>query len=64
MRRAKKEKLLTDSNWGSRKGRTAKEASIVKELHYDITHIILREYSSMENDAKSCFDRMVPGLIV
>lgn len=37
---------------------------MVRELHYDITHLSLKEYVTMENDAKSCYDDMVPSLIV
>lgn len=64
MRKAEKEKLLTDSIWGSRKGRNTQDAATAKELHYDITHLSFSEYATMENDAKSCYDRMVPGLIM
>ena len=38
--------------------------AMVKELHYDISHLCLKDYASMENDAKSCYDRMVPNLIM
>jgi ribonuclease HI len=63
-RTAEKKKLLCDSNWGSRKGRSAQDVAIVKELHYDITHLSLNEFATMENDAKSCYDRMIPSLIM
>jgi hypothetical protein len=62
MKKAEKEKILNDSNWGSRKGRSAQDAAIIKTIHYDITHLTLGEYAAMENDAKSCYDRMVPSL--
>lgn len=60
---AERKKLLWDSNWGSRKGRAAQGVALVKELHYDITHLSLNEYSTMGNDAKSWYDRMIPSLI-
>ena len=37
---------------------------MVKELHYSIAHLSLNEFATMENDAKSCYDRMVPSLIM
>ena len=64
MPKAEKSKLLTDSNWGSRRSRSAQDTCTVKELHYDISHLRLQDYASMENDAKSCYDRMVPSLIM
>ena len=64
MSNAERGKALCDANWGSRKGRSAQDVSIVKELHYDITHLSLKDYATMENDAKSCYDRMIPSLIM
>lgn len=52
MRSAEKEKLLSDSNWGSRKGRCAHDMATMKQLHYDITHLRLNDDAYMENDAK------------
>lgn len=37
---------------------------MVKELHYDITNLGLEDYTTMENDAKSCYNRMFPILIM
>lgn len=37
--------------------------AMVKELQYDITHLSLKDYVTMENDAKSWYDRVVPSLI-
>lgn len=37
---------------------------MVKDLHYDITHLSLKEHATMENDAKSCNDCMVPNPIM
>ena len=64
MQRAEREKTLCDANWGSRKGRSAQDVAMVKELHYDITHLCLKDYAAMENDAISCYGRMVPNLIM
>lgn len=64
MKKAEKENPLSDSNWGSRKGCSAQDAATVKALHYDLVHLTLKEYATMENDAKSCYDRMVPNLIL
>ena len=38
MPKAEKANLLTDSNWGSRRSRSAQDTSTMKELHYDISH--------------------------
>lgn len=64
MKKAKEQKLLSDSNWGSKKGRSAQDAATVKSLHYNLAHLTLNEYATMENDAKSCYSRMVPNVIL
>ena len=64
MPRAEKAKVLADSYWGSRRSRSAQDTSTVKELNYDIAHLRLHEYASKKNDAKACYDRMVPNLIM
>lgn len=64
MPKAEKSKLLTDSNCGSRRNQSTQDTSTVKELHYDLSHLRLQDYTSMENDAKSCYDRMVVSLIM
>jgi hypothetical protein len=45
-------------------GRSAQDAATVKVLHYNLAHLTLKEYATMENDAKSCDDRMVPSPIL
>lgn len=62
MRTAKKKKLQCDSNWGSRNDRSSQDVAIVKEVHYDTIHLILKEYATMENDSKSCYHRTMPNL--
>lgn len=64
MPKAEKSKLLTDSNWGSMRSRSAQDTCTMKELHNDISHLRIQDYASMENGTKSCYDRMVPSLIM
>lgn len=64
MRKVEKEKLLTDFNSGSRIGCCAQVSNMANELHYDQAHISLKEYATMENDAKLCYDRMTRSLIM
>lgn len=60
----KRAEQISDSNWGSRKSRSAQDAATVKSLHYGLAHLTLHKYATMENDAKSCYDRMFPNLFM
>jgi hypothetical protein len=49
---------------GSRPGRSAIDVVLQKELTYDLTAQTLSNLAMMENNATSCFDRMMPSLVM
>ena len=51
-----------EAQQGSRKGRTATNAVILKRLTYDLTRIQRSNLGTFDNDAKSCYDRIVNSL--
>ena len=59
-----KKRLISDGQWGNRSGRSPCDVALTKELHYELLNTTLKEYASMENDAKACYNRMVPNLIL
>ena len=54
---------LGQGNAGSRKDRSAEEVHLLKHVLYGITRITQTNAASFDNDAKSCFDRIVPLLV-
>ena len=48
-----------DAQQGSRSGRTATDAVMLKRLTYDLTRILRSNLGTFDNDAKSCYDRIV-----
>lgn len=59
-----KRKLLSDGQWGNRSGRSPCDVTLTNELHYEIVNTNLKEYASVENDAKACYDILVLHLIL
>ena len=45
--------------WGSRPGRSAMDATTMKELTYMIARETNTPLATCDNDAKSCYDRIV-----
>jgi hypothetical protein len=45
-----KRKLISDGQWGNRSGKRPCDVG----LHNEIVNTTLKEYASMENDAKAC----------
>ena len=52
-------RLLHDSQYGSRPGRHALGAVFMKLLSYEICRITRTPLASFDNDAKSCYDRII-----
>ena len=55
---------ISDGQWGNRPGRSPCDVALTKELHYEIVNSSKMQYATMENDAKACYDRMVPSIIL
>ena len=47
---------------GSRKRRTANDVVLLKRLTYDLTRQMRVNLGTFDNDAKSCYDRIINGL--
>lgn len=56
---AEKMKLLGEEQGGSRKERSANEVAAIKHAIYSILRLTKANRASFNNDAKSCFDRIV-----
>lgn len=54
---------LGDENAGGRKGRSAEEIHLLKQLLYSTIRLTRTSAISFDNDAKSCFDRIVIALL-
>ena len=47
---------------GSRKRRTANDVVLLKRITYDLTRQLRTNLGTFDNDAKSCYDRIINGL--
>jgi hypothetical protein len=54
--------LFGESQQGSRQGRTANDAVLLKRLTYDLSRLLRSNLATFDNDAKSCYDRVINGL--
>jgi hypothetical protein len=50
---------LGEVQWGSRKGKSYLDAVLLKELTYEIARYTRTDLATFDNDAKSCYDRIV-----
>jgi hypothetical protein len=50
---------LGDEQWGSRKGRMATDVLVQKHMTYSIAAMTHTDMITFDNDAKSCYDRIV-----
>ena len=60
---ADQKRWVNDKQYGARPGCEASSLVLYEELRYDIAYTTRRTLVSVDNDADSCFDRMVPPLI-
>ncbi len=54
--------LFGEAQQGSRKKRTANDAVLLKRLTYDLSRLLRTNLGTFDNDAKSCYDRVINGL--
>ena len=59
---AEKHNAITDEQYGGRKGRRAQSVVLNKILYYAISHQKRMDAAFLDNDAKACYDRIVPSL--
>ena len=62
MKQAEKNQLITDEQYGGRKNRQALSVVINKLCYYNISHQTLQPAAFMDDDARACYDRIVPHL--
>ena len=55
--------LITDDQYGGRKGRLAQSAVMNKVLYFNLQHQYVEAASFIDKDARNCFDRFIPNLI-
>ena len=55
--------LITDDQYGGRKGRQAHSAVFNKVLYFNIQHQLVESAVFIDKDARNCFDRFIPNLI-
>ena len=53
---------ITDSQYGGRKGRRAQSVVLNKLMYYGITFQKREQAAFMDDDAKACYDRIIPSL--
>ena len=56
--------LITDEQYGGRKRRQALTIIINKLMYYNITHQSLTPAAFMDDDARACYDRIVPYMVM
>jgi hypothetical protein len=51
-----------DEQWGSRTGRSANSVVLLKHFTYEMMNLTKSDGATFDNDAKACFDRIIPAL--
>ena len=59
MKQCEQREFLSPESWGSRKGRSANDPLLMKKLTYDIIQLTCTDAATFDEDAKSCYDRIV-----
>ena len=54
--------LLHDGQHGSLPGRTALDPIMLTQLTADLCRVLKHDYARFDNDASSCYDRIIVGL--
>ena len=62
MKKAEGGNLLTDEQYGGRKQRQALSVVVNKMLYYNITEQKLSRAAFMDDDARACYDHIVPHI--
>jgi hypothetical protein len=62
MAQGEKLKAFGDEQWGSRTGRSATAVILQKHFTYLLMHLTKTDGATFDNDAKACFDRIIPAL--
>ena len=59
LRQCEKQKLLSPEQWGARSGKCANDPLLIKRLTYETINLTCTDAATFDNDAKSCYDRIV-----
>jgi hypothetical protein len=63
MAQAERLRALDDQQFGSRKGRSAEEVALLKHATYELMKITRTNGGTFDNDAKACYNRIIPNLM-
>jgi ribonuclease HI len=61
LKAADQQQLVNDSQYGGRPGREATTLALIEELKLDISYASRRTLITFDNDAASCYDRIIPS---
>jgi hypothetical protein len=64
MYHAEKHNILHPGQFGSRKGKMAIRAILLKRLSYDIIRQAQMDACMFDNDATTCYNRMIPSIVM
>ncbi len=53
--------IVNDSQYGGRPGREATSLALLEELRIDISYLTRHSLNTFDNDAASCYDRIIPA---
>jgi hypothetical protein len=62
LRHADKKHLLHEGQYGGRPGCEAQSLTLLEELKYDLSYLTRRTLVNFDNDASSCYDRIIVSL--
>jgi hypothetical protein len=62
MQHAEQNHLLNEGQYGSRSGREASALNFLEALKNDIAHCSRKPLLNLDNDAASCYDRIIVAL--
>jgi Reverse transcriptase (RNA-dependent DNA polymerase) len=60
--RAKESNQISESQFGSRRGKSTQTPILMEILQQDISRLTRRSYGQINYDAKACYDRILPNL--
>lgn len=62
LRHADERELINEGQYGGRPGCEAQSLTLLEELKYDLSYLTRRTLFNFDNDASSCYDRIVVSL--
>ena len=63
MKQAERKRALGEQQFGSRKGKSAEDVVLLKQLTYELMNITKTDGGTFDNDAKACYDRIIINMM-